>query len=171
MKKIITIAVLLISQFAGAQTLIKKVHGYFRTISPGILRVRMDEKGNIIEQAPAPMSEYFIYIECSNKKKPSIVSMTISGKKFNARVDSISSTPVIIQADPASGVSRADTLVPKTSLTVWRVIPMAIITKDKKENAMNGELNKLTITYRPKNNGKPVVISTKLTGIIPVAMP
>lgn len=158
------------SQFAGAQTTIKKVHGYFRTISPGMLRVRMDEKGNIIEQAPAPLSEYFIYVECSNKKRPLILSMTISGKRFNAKPDSIRSTPVIVQADPASGVSRADTLVHKTTLTVWRLIPVAIITKEKNE-ASSKELNRLTIIYKPKINGKPVMISTKLTGIVPVAMP
>lgn len=171
MKKIITIAVLLISQFANAQTLIKKVHGYFRTISPGIIRVQTDEKGNIKEQAPAAISEYFVYVECSGKKKPAIISMTIDGKKFDARIDSISSTPVIVQADPASGVSRADTLVPKTSLTVWRLIPKALSTKEKTNTAGNSMLNTVTIKYLPKNNGKPLVITKKLSGIVPVAMP
>jgi hypothetical protein len=171
MKKIITIAVLLLSQFANGQTLIKKVHGYFRTISPGIIRVQTDHNGNVIEQPSAAKKEYFIYVECSNTKKPSIISITLNGKKFDARLDSVLATPVIVTAEPASGTNRADTLVPKTSLSVWRVIPVAIAAKEKNTNNISVGLNKLTITYRPKNNGKVVTLSQQLSGIVPVAMP
>lgn len=109
----------MLSSSVFGQSVVKKLHAYYRDVLPGIVRVKVDEKGNPREEEPGIRKQYLIYVETRTAKAPVISSVFIDGRSFTVKIDTVHRLPVIIDRPNINNRPIVDTLVQVTTNHVW----------------------------------------------------
>jgi len=117
MKQIFVVALATISAFAPAQLPVISTYAYSRHTIPGIPEASRAERP---PGAALPVS-YFIYVVVKKGTPLSVRRAWVKGRCYSATLQRVTS-PVLIEHDAAVPTGRTDTLVPKTSDDVYRVV-------------------------------------------------
>lgn len=117
MKQIFLVALATISAFAPAQLPVVSTYAYSRHTIPGIPEASRAEGPS---KTALPIS-YFIYVVVKKGTPLSVRRAWVKGRCYSATLQRVAS-PVLIEHDAAVPTGRTDTLVPKTSDDVYRVV-------------------------------------------------
>ena len=114
------------SIYAQSVSLLKKIYAYKQAGIPGILPTAANEEGNNQKQSRSSIFNYWIYIETSRNVTITITDLWISGKRFNAKSETIIELPVNkINYSAASGIDTV-LLVPYTTYKVLLTYPTGL---------------------------------------------
>ena len=141
---IIAVSVTSRSQTEGSA----KLYGYIQDVLPGANNTVIVEGGGQVNEPAKPKKNYRIYLESTSRVYP--VEIWINGQPYSARMDVISSTPVVFGSETTGNKKE---LVPKTSRKVILLTPAPYIaSKNTGDVESIASTNELVVLY--KQNGK-----------------
>jgi len=117
-------------------------YGYFRATLPGIPGMpTRDQKPGLGREVFAP--EYHIYVAVRPGSKVVAKWASVRGKTYDCALSKVS-TPVIVNSDVAVKTDKMETLVPKTSEDVYKVVfgalkPQTEFSKEEQKLAASNE--------------------------------
>ena len=150
MKTVLLIILILAFQLnTAAQTQgSAKLYGYVQEVLPGANNSVIMEGGEQVNEPKKTRKNYRIYIESASRVYP--VEIWVMGEPYSARMDIISSTPVVFGSD---STGNRKVLVPKTTKKVLLLTPAPYIeTKNAGDVRSIAASNELVVLY--KQNGK-----------------
>ena len=125
-----------------------KLYGFVQEVLPGANNTVIVEGGGQVNEPKKQGKNYMIYIESTSRVYP--VELWIQGERYSARMDVITSTPVVFGNE---NTGSRKVLVPKTTRKVLLLTPSAYteIKNAGDVSAIAGN-NELVVLYR--QNGK-----------------
>lgn len=118
---------------AAQKTPVVKMYAFIQHVLPGAKKnIIVDESGKTIEPATSQKMNYYFYAE---KKKSEVIKITgiwMYGEKYNAQVDKGIPAPVELFESISSNQSGKTVLTPAEGNEFLQVLPLSIISKNKK---------------------------------------
>ncbi len=152
-KSLILLVIAVISgSFAPAQKPpVLKIYAYTQVVLPGTKKnVIVEENGNTIEPASTTKMNYFFYAELNKSANIRITGIWMNGKKYEVKVDSVSTNPVEIFAGTVSNGSNKIVLTPDPGNRFLQILPGKASTRGTKlPSALKGmvKANELVLVY------------------------
>ncbi|MFI5133003.1 MAG: hypothetical protein ACHQEB_01640 [Chitinophagales bacterium] len=112
------------SIISAQKTPIINLYAFSQQVLPGMRQSSIaQENGGEIKQAPVEKINYFFYAEQTRSSKVIINAIWVKGKKYAAKTDSISKTPVEITIIDSTSKPEKITLVPASVNKILLIIP------------------------------------------------
>ncbi len=172
-KIIFTLLAISTGIFAAAQKFpIVKVYAYSQVVLPGARKTNaIDENGNVITRPTIKKVNYYFYAELKKRKTIKVVAIWLQGKKYNARINIVSKTPVEIATGDAFSQSKKIILSPASGNLFLLITPgEAVVPELKTSGALQKMINnsELVVVYQWKGKLKYFTVK-KINEIEPLA--
>lgn len=124
-----------------------KVHAYSRHSTPGAVpKVVASENGAAIKKMATVIVNHPIYGEIKKGSTIKINRLWIEGQAYNARIEVVAETPVLFKQPAIGNQYQTDTLVPKSSNMVWKLV-LDGMQSEKLKYPANYKGNALLVEY------------------------
>lgn len=138
------------------------LHAYKQASIPGVRQTTIDLDGNRVHEEKKETYNYWFYLELPAEQTVSVTDLWIGGKKYLAKSEKITKTPVLKLNYSGNIHPDTLTLVPETMNQVILIYPAGEnLEKDSVSNKTSETIKDKELVIRYTKKGKPFWICKK----------